>query len=109
MQSNIYVSVRKALSGALSRGLVKAAKLFHDGTIHDIADEQRGIWAAQMRSIFYTEYAHEQSRKFRVLINRVSFERWLEALPDETPITTSFAPLERRRTFSAEDATVVRS
>ena len=91
--SRIYSSVRKVLSNALSSSLVKAAKLFHDGTIQDIEKAQRGIWSTQMRSIFYSGYAREQSRKFRVLINRASFACWLEKLPDETSITSPSAPL----------------
>ena len=86
--NRIYNLVRRALSAALSGGLVKAAKLFHDGTIQDITKEQRGIWTTQMRAIFYTGYAHEwsggRSCKFRVLIDRASFDRWLEGAPDET-------------------------
>jgi hypothetical protein len=86
--NRIYGLVRRALSAALGGGLVKAAKLFRDGTIQDITKEQRGIWTARMRAIFYTGYAHESSGgrscKFRVLIDRASFDRWLEGAPDET-------------------------
>jgi hypothetical protein len=83
----IYRSVRKALSLGLTSGVVKAAKLFHSGRIEPLVESQRGLWSAQMRAIFYTGYAHERAdgrlRRFRVLIDRRTFERWLERSPDK--------------------------
>lgn len=76
----IYRSVWMGLKSALELGEVMSAKFFKDGTIQAIRPRD-GIWAAQMNSIFYTGYAHEQRdskpTKFRILVDKVSFERLL--------------------------------
>jgi hypothetical protein len=62
---------------ALESQTVKTFRLRPNGRILPLSDEQKGLWTAQLRSIFYTGYGHDKHGRYRVLVDRNTLEFWL--------------------------------